>query len=135
MKSFLNEFKEFALRGNAMSLAVGMIIGVAFQNIVSSLTDNILSPIIGIFVRQNFDALELHIWGVTIRYGAFMTSVVNFVILAFIVFLMVKGVNKLISNDKPAAQPPEPEPQRHCPFCKTVIDKEATRCPACTSEL
>jgi len=133
MKSFFKEFKEFALRGNVMSLAVGMIIGMAFQNIVSSLTDNILSPIIGIFVGQNFDALQLHIWGVTLGYGAFITSIVNFIVLAFVVFLLVKFMNRLMAEDKSAEEAKEPE--RHCPFCKTVIDKEATRCPACTSEL
>jgi len=133
MRSFFKEFKEFALRGNVMSLAVGMIIGMAFQNIVASLTDNILSPIIGIFVGQNFDALELHIWGVTLMYGAFITSIVNFIVLAFVVFMLVKLMNRLMAEDKPAEEAKEPE--RHCPFCKTVIDKEATRCPACTSNL
>jgi len=133
MRSFFKEFKEFALRGNVMSLAVGMIIGMAFQNIVASLTDNILSPIIGIFVGQNFDALELHIWGVTLMYGAFITSIVNFIVLAFVVFMLVKLMNRLMAEDKPAEEAKEPE--RHCPFCKTVVDKEATRCPACTSNL
>ena len=98
MKGFFKEFKEFALKGNVMTLAVGMIIGLAFQNVVSSLTDNIISPIIGIFVGQNFDTLELVVRGATIRYGAFITSIADFIILAFIVFLMVKGMNSLIKN-------------------------------------
>jgi len=132
MKNFFHEFKEFALLGNVMNLAVGMIIGMAFQNIVSSLTDNILSPVIGLFVGQNFDKLELHVWGVTLRYGAFITSIVNFIILAFVVFLLVKFINRLLSGHKHTEAQ---EPERHCPFCKTVIDKEATRCPACTSNL
>jgi len=133
VKHFFHEFKEFALRGNVMSLAVGMIIGMAFQNLVSSLTDNILSPLIGLFVGQNFDALELHIFGIELRYGLFITSVVNFVILAFVVFLLVKFMNRLLEGHKHKEEAPPPE--RHCQFCKTVIDKEATRCPACTSNL
>jgi len=130
MKKFMNEFKAFALRGNVMSLAVGMIIGVAFQEIVSSLTDNILSPIIGLFMGGNFDAFELNIWGTTLRYGAFITSVFNFVILAFVVFIMVKSVNKLFCIKSSQAQV-----TRLCQFCKTVLHKDATRCPACTSVL
>lgn len=103
MKTFFNEFKEFAIKGNVMTLAVGMIIGLAFQDVVSSLTENIISPIIGLFVGQNFDNLELAIGGATIYYGAFVTSVVNFVILAFVVFLIVKAMNRIIKENKPEA--------------------------------
>ena len=99
MKKFFAEFKAFALKGNVMMLAVGMIIGLAFQDVVNSLTDNIISPIIGIFVGQNFDSLELTVRGATIRYGAFITTIVNFVILAFVVFLIVKAVNKMMRED------------------------------------
>ena len=130
MKKFMKEFKEFALRGNVMSLAVGMIIGAAFQDIVTSLTDNILSPIIGLFVGQNFDSLELRVLGATIRYGAFITSVINFIILAFVVFLLVKSMNKLLS-----AKEEVKEPERNCPCCMTALHKDATRCPACTTAL
>ena len=129
MKKFMQEFKEFALRGNVMSLAVGMIIGAAFQDIVTSLTENILSPIIGLLIGQNFDSLELNVLGVTLRYGAFLTSVFNFIILALIVFLMVKAVNRLFNSKV------EEEPEYHCPFCKTVINKDAIRCPACIADL
>jgi len=130
MKKFMQEFKEFALRGNVMSLAVGMIIGAAFQEIVTSLTENILSPIIGLLIGQNFDSLELNVLGVTLRYGAFITTVVNFIILAFVVFLLVRAMNKLF-----AAKDEVKEPEHCCPFCKTVLHEEATRCPACTSVL
>ena len=130
MKKFLQEFKEFALRGNVMSLAVGLIIGAAFQDIVTSLTDNILSPIIGLLIGQNFDSLTLEMFGVTLRYGAFITSVVNFIILAFVVFLLVKMMNRVFAAKEEAAAP-----EHHCPFCKTVIHEDATRCPACTTEL
>ena len=132
-KSFFREFKEFALRGNVMSLAVGVIIGSAFQGVVKSLTDNILSPIIGLFTRQNFDSLELSVVGITLRYGAFITAIINFVIMAFVVFLLIRGMNILLGlgEHKKEALPPA----RLCPYCKTELHPEATRCPACTSEL
>ena len=132
-KKFFKEFKDFALRGNVMSLAVGVIIGSAFQGVVSSLTENILSPIIGLFTRQNFDSLQLGVLGITLRYGAFITSVINFIIMAFVVFLLVRGMNKLLSFGEEKKE--APPPARLCPFCKTSLHPDATRCPACTSEL
>jgi len=131
MKKFVKEFKDFALHGNVMSLAVGVIIGAAFQEIVASLTENILSPIIGVFMGKNFDSLEWNILGVTLRYGAFLTSVINFFILAFVVFLLVKGMNKLFASKKEEAA----TPVHRCPFCMTEVQEGATRCPACTSAL
>ena len=130
MKKFMQEFKEFALRGNVMSLAVGMIIGAAFGEIVTSLTENILSPIIGLLIGQNFDSLELAVLGITLRYGAFITSVVNFIILAFVVFLLVRAMNKLFTKKEEKVAP-----EHCCPFCKTTLHEDATRCPACTSAL
>ena len=128
----MQEFKEFALRGNVMSLAVGMIIGAAFQDIVTSLTDNVLSPLIGLFIGKNFDALELNVLGVSLRYGAFITSIVNFIILAFVVFLLVKAMNRLFhANDEEE----EVAAEKSCSFCFTEIHEDATRCPACTSDL
>ena len=134
MRKFFTEFKNFALRGNVMNLAVGIIIGVAFQDLVSSLTDNILSPILGLFLNQNFDAWQLTIFGVDIRYGAFITSVINFIIMAFVIFLIVKLMNRVtcITKKPPAA---EPATTRGCPFCTTEISIKATKCPACTSQL
>jgi len=134
MKKFFHEFKEFALKGNMMSMAVGVIIGAAFQGLVTSLTDNILSPIIGLVTRQNFDSLEIHAIGITLRYGAFITALINFVIMAFVVFLMVRTMNRLLAlghhkKDEPAV------PVRTCPYCLSPVHQEATRCPACTSEL
>ena len=131
MKKFMREFKEFTLRDNVMSLAVGMIIGAAFQEIVTSLTENILSPIIGLLIGQNFDSLKLDVLGVTLRYGAFITSIVNFIILAFVVFLLVRSMNKLFATK----DEDEAEPAHSCPFCKTILHEDATRCPACTSTL
>ena len=133
LKKFLQEFKEFALRGNVMSLAVGLIIGSSFQGVVVSLTDNLLSPIIGLFAKQNFDTLELNVLGISLRYGAFITSVINFIIMAFVVFLLVRSMNKLLSLGKREKEPAAPA--RLCPYCKTTLHKDATRCPACTSDL
>jgi large conductance mechanosensitive channel len=114
-----------------------VIIGAAFGGVVGSLTDNILSPIIGLFTGRNFDGLELAFLGVSVKYGAFVTNVINFLILAFVVFLLVKMMNKLTSlteKTREAAVMAEPT-KRACPYCMTEIHAEATRCPACTSEL
>ena len=136
MNNFFNEFKAFALKGNVMNLAVGVIIGAAFGGVVSSLTDNILSPIIGLLTGQNFDRLELRFLGVSLRYGAFATSVINFLVMAFVVFLLVRTMNRLASlTEKPQEEAAEEAPARKCPYCLTEIALEATRCPACTSDL
>ena len=133
MKKFLQEFKEFALRGNVMSLAVGVIIGASFQGVVASLTENILSPIIGLFTRQNFDSLQLSVLGITLRYGAFITAVINFIIMAFVVFMLVRAMNRLLTLGEQKKEPAAPP--RLCPYCKTALHPEATRCHACTSEV
>lgn len=135
MRKFMQEFKEFALRGNVMNLAVGVIIGAAFQGVVTSLSENILSPIIGLFAKQDFNTMQVVILGVPLKYGAFITSVINFLIMAFVVFLMVKLMNKVLSlGEKKPEEAPDPDPRR-CPYCRTEIDEAATRCPACTSTL
>jgi large conductance mechanosensitive channel len=133
MKKFLNEFKDFALKGNVLNLAVGVIIGAAFQGVVSSLTENILSPIIGLLTRQNFDSLMLEILGITLKYGAFITSIINFIIMAFVVFLLVRIMNKILSigHEKQKA----PLTKKKCNYCFSEIDINAKRCPACTSLL
>ncbi len=130
MKKFMKEFKDFAMRGNMMELAIGVIIGAAFQGVITSLTNNILSPIIGLFTRGNLDALVANIPGlnVTIHYGAFLTSLINFIILMFVVFLIVKGMNRLMKKDIMSAT-------KKCPYCFTDIPAAATRCPNCTAEL
>ena len=137
MRKFFKEFGEFALKGNVVNLAVGVIIGVAFQGVISSLTDNIISPFIGIFVRQNFDGLQLDALGVSFKYGAFITSVVNFFIMALVVFIIVKAMNQAMAAGKKAAETAEPAAQetKTCPHCMSEINIKATRCPACTSEL
>ena len=133
MKKFFNEFKDFALKGNVLNLAVGVIIGAAFQGVVSSLTENILSPIIGLLTRQNFDSMMLNVLGITLKYGAFITSVINFIIMAFVVFMIVRIMNKIltIGHEKQKA----PITKKKCNYCFSEIDINATRCPACTSLL
>lgn len=136
MRKFMKEFREFALKGNVMNLAVGIIIGAAFQQIVASLTENILSPLIGLVAGQNFDHLSLRFWGIELTYGAFITSVINFVIMAFVIFLIIKFITKIgevcSKKDKCSEAPPT---TKKCGFCITEIDVEATRCPNCTSQL
>jgi len=134
MKKFLNEFKDFALKGNVLNLAVGVIIGAAFQGVVNSLTENILSPIIGLLTRQNFDSLKLDVLGITLKYGAFITSVINFIIMAFVVFLLVRIMNQILAIGHEKAKAPLPV-KKQCPYCFSEIDIKAVRCPACTSKL
>lgn len=145
MKKFLNEFKEFITKGNVLDMAVGVIIGAAFKDIVTSLTDNIISPILAIFGEVDFSAYAINLRGDNaIKYGAFITSVINFIIMAFIIFLIVKGVamieriniKKLIKKDEEENTEAVEEPtQKICPFCKSEIAIDATRCPHCTSQL
>ena len=92
----IDEFKTFISRGNVLDLAVGVIIGAAFQSLVTSLTDNIISPILGCFSEVDFTDYVLNIGNLSLRYGAFLTDVINFIIMAFIVFLIVKFMNKLL---------------------------------------
>ena len=134
MKKFLKEFRDFAFKGNVMNLAVGVIIGAAFQGVVSSLTENILSPIIGLFTKQNFDSLKLEVFGVTLKYGAFITSIINFIIMAFVVFLLIRIMNIILALEKKEPEVIKPT-KKHCPYCCSEIDIKATRCPACTSQL
>jgi large conductance mechanosensitive channel len=136
MKKFLKEFKEFINRGNVMDMAVGIIIGGAFTSIVTSLVDDIINPILGLFGGMNFDQLYIALAGeATLNYGKFITSIINFVIMALIVFLLVKAMNtasgKLSKKDDKPAEPDTKE----CPYCMSKIPIKATRCPNCTSTL
>ena len=133
MKKFLEEFKAFALKGNVMDLAVGVIIGGAFQAIVTSLVGDIITPIIGIFASTDFSNLIATINGSEVKYGAFITAIINFIIMAFIIFCIVKGLNKL-SERKKKEEANEPT-EKTCPFCQSTISIKATRCPHCTSAL
>ena len=133
MKKFLEEFKAFALKGKGMDRAVGVSIGGAFQAIVTSLVGDIITPIIGIFASTDFSNLIATINGSEVKYGAFITAIINFIIMAFIIFCIVKGLNKLAERKKKeeANEPTE----KTCPFCQSTISIKATRCPHCTSAL
>ena len=127
MKKFFKEFKEFALQGNVLDLAIGVIIGAAFKDIVTSLTDNFINPILQ-FITAG-DKIEMAEVGV---YASnFITAIINFIIMALILFIMVKGINKMMSiGKKPVEEAPT---TKKCPFCMSDIAIEATRCPHCTS--
>lgn len=138
MKKFFKEFKEFISKGNVLDLAVGVIIGGAFSTIVTSLTDNIINPLINCIGGAEIQG-KIHLIGENyIDYGAFISAVINFLIMALIVFFIVKGVNKITSiAEKGLKREEEKEEEapstKVCPFCKSEIDIEATRCPHCTS--
>ena len=135
MKQFFKEFKEFALRGNVVDLAIGVIIGGAFQSIVKSLTEDVISPLIGLFAKTDFTAMVATIRGVEIRYGAFLTAVINFTIMAFVIFLFLKAINRLSNIGKEKEQPKEAPKTKKCQYCYSDIPIAATRCPHCTSDL
>lgn len=135
MSKLIQEFKEFALRGNVIDLAVGVIIGAAFQAIVTSLTDDIISPIIGLVAKTDFKDLVLTVFGVSIRYGSFITAVINFFIMAVVLFALIKLMNKAASLGKHEEEAPAEPTTKICPYCKSEIALDATRCPHCTSVL
>lgn len=137
MKKFFKEFKEFINRGNVMDMAVGIIIGGAFTSIVSSLVEDIINPFLGIFGGMNFDKLHWNIVGdVTLNYGKFLTAVMNFLIMAFVVFVLVKALNTAASKLAVKEDAPEEEKTtKICPMCKSEIAIDACRCPHCTSIL
>lgn len=109
MKKFLAEFKDFAMRGNVMDLAVGVIVGGAFSSITNSLINDIIMPIVGIFVSEaSFADLSVQVGGAVITYGNFIQAVLNFLILAFVVFCMVKAVNRVVRKKTAEAPPPPP---------------------------
>ena len=136
VSGFFKEFKTFALKGNVMSMAVGVLIGGAFNSLVTSLTKNIITPILNCFGKMDGQAAKLAftIKGQTVEVGAFLADIVNFIIMAFIVFLLVKGMNKLADLGKKEEKPAVPTTKK-CPYCKSEIALDATRCPHCTSEV
>lgn len=146
MKKLLQEFKDFALKGNMLDMAVGVIIGGAFSGIVKSLVDDIIMPLISLVTGKiDFTNMFIALDGGTyatldeakaatsvLAYGSFITGVINFLIMAFVVFVVIKQLNKL--HRKPEVAPAVPT-EKECPYCKTMIPIEATRCPHCTSQL
>jgi len=147
----LKEFKEFAMRGNVVDMAVGIIIGAAFGQIVTSLVNDVLMPPIGLLLGDvDFSNLFLVLKGgavagpyasladaqaagaVTVNYGLFVNTVISFVIVALAVFLLIRGINRL---QRPEEAPPAEPTTKECPHCLSTIPLQATRCPHCTSEL
>lgn len=137
MRKFLNEFKEFISRGNVMDMAVGIIIGGAFTSVVSSLVTDMINPFLGLFGGMNFDRLSWNITGdVTLNYGSFLTTILNFLIMALVVFSIVKMMNTVTSRfSRRKEEEPEAPKMKLCPYCRSEIDVEASRCPHCTSQL
>lgn len=148
----LKEFKEFATRGNIMDLAVGVVIGGAFQNIINSLVNDIIMPAISMITgKVDFSDMAFTIGDVSIKYGNFITAIVNFLIIAFSIFLVIRYINRLNKRMEAAKKGIMPkfgkkakdekeeivaEPTvKTCPYCMSEISYKATRCPHCTSEL
>lgn len=155
----LKEFKEFAMKGNVMDLAIGVVIGAAFQKIVTSLVEDIIMPCISILTGKiDFSNMVFTVGNASIKYGNFITTIVNFLIISFSIFLVVKYINKLnkinkikdlndklvnsidkkgkFKKKKKNETPTIVEPEtKICPYCLTEIKYKATRCPNCTSEL
>lgn len=129
----LKEFKDFAVRGNVIDLAVGVVIGGAFTAIVNALVTNVITPLIGMLTGGvDLTALSVTVGTAVLEYGVFLNAILQFIIIAFFLFLFVKGINSLRKKQEPA---PAPAPKRVCPFCKVEIADDATRCPHCTSVL
>ncbi len=135
MKKFIEEFKSFALRGNVVDLAVGVLIGSAFSGLVTAFTTDIIEPLLALFGGAQAEfGWVIHIGASKILIGSFVSSVINFLITAFIIFLFVKALNKLANIGKKPEAPKAPT-TKTCPYCKSEVNIEATRCPHCTSEL
>jgi len=142
---FISEFKEFAMKGNVVDMAVGIVIGLAFGNVVNSLVKDIITPPIGLLTgRVNFSNLYISLNGQsypsfaaaqaagapTINYGIFINTIINFLIVALAIFLVIRQVNAM--RKKPEEKAPD---TKNCPYCKESISKDAVRCPHCTSDL
>ncbi|MBU5668681.1 large conductance mechanosensitive channel protein MscL [Peptoniphilus sp. MSJ-1] len=135
MKGFIKDFKDFIARGNVLDMAVGVIIGAAFGKIVSSLVDNILTPLLGILIGGvNFEDLSIVVGTAEVKYGAFIQSVFDFLIIAFVIFTIIRQISNVTARFKKQEEVSAPK-EKECPFCKSTIAINATRCPHCTSEL
>ena len=150
MKKLLKEFREFAIQGNMIDMAVGIIIGGAFKDLVNSLVSDLIMPLVGMVVGSvDFSNLFIALDGgsyatlaaaqeagaATFNYGLFITEIINFVIMAFVIFLVVRQLNAIRRTLEPKEEVPAEPTEKECPYCKTKIDIHATRCPHCTSQL
>ncbi len=147
-KNFINEFKEFALKGNVVDLAIGMVVGAAFTSIINSLVKDVITPLIGILTKGlDFSQLYIALDGNTyesltaaqeagaavLTYGNFITAVINFLIVAMVIFIVLKKL--LVPRKKKVEEAPAAPTEKECPYCKTQIHIDATRCPHCTSNI
>lgn len=135
MKKFFEEFKAFAIRGNMIDLAVGVIIGGAFQGIVNSLVGDIVNPLLGLLFKADLSNLTFTLNSVEIKYGAFISAVINFLIMAFVIFCFIKALNALAAKTIHKKEEKPAPTTKKCPFCMSEIAIEATKCPHCTSDL
>lgn len=153
MKGFIQEFKTFIMRGNVMNLAVGVIIGGAFQAIVNSLVNDIVSPVLSLITKGinfadkfivlttqdvSFATVEAakEAGYATLNYGSFVTAIINFLTMAVVIFLLVKAINKIMDLGKKKEEAaPEAPATKVCPFCKSEISIDAVKCPNCTSNI
>ena len=126
IKKFLEEFKAFAMRGNVLDMAVGVVIGGAFTAIVTAL--------VGLFFKADFSDVVIGLGGSSIKIGEFVNSIINFLIVAFVLFVVIKFVNSLHKKPEEPAAPEEPT-TKVCPYCQSEISIKAVRCPHCTSKL
>ncbi len=137
-KGFLNEFNKFILRGNVLDMAVGVIIGSAFTSIVTSLNEDLLTPLLGIFGGVDFSNLYIVLGtgeqAPVLHYGNFITAVINFFIVALVVFCFIRIIHKVLNGKKKEGIGAAPT-TKECQYCKSEIAIEATRCPHCTSQL
>lgn len=136
---FFAEFKKFITRGNVMDMAVGVIVGGAFTSIVTSLNQDILTPLLALIGGTDFSYLQVAMGegeeAPILMYGNFITAVINFLITAFMIFLLIKGVNALNDLFTKKKEEPAAPTTKECPYCKSAIAIAATRCPNCTSHL
>lgn len=138
-KGFISEFKKFIMRGNVMDMAVGVIVGGAFTAIVTSLNQDILTPILGIFGGTDFSSLMLKMGSgedaPVLMYGSFLTAIINFLITALVIFCLVKAINGISERFSKKQEEPKEPTTKNCPYCKSEIVLDASRCPHCTSML
>ena len=135
MRKFLSEFKEFAIRGNVIDMAIGVVIGTAFKAIVDSLVNDIITPFIGLFANQDLSDNVFMVGDVAVKYGSFISAIINFALMAFVIFIMVKLINRAKSFGKKEEVVKAEVTTKICPYCLSEVPNEATRCKHCTSAL